>query len=177
MQPMSIKNVKSRLAIALCLLLCLGLSRAGERDPALAGFFAAPLAIETAAGETHDFTVYLAVTPRQRAHGLMFVRSLPADHGMLFLYEPPQIAGMWMKNTVLSLDMLFIRPDGTIANIARDTEPGSLATVRAVEPVSGVLELNAGTSERLRLAPGDRVVYRAFRQAISDEESPASARH
>lgn len=135
-------------------------AQAGERDPALAGFFAAPLVIETNAGDKHKFATYLAITPDQRAHGLMFVRSLPDNFGMLFVYENPRIISMWMKNTVLSLDMLFIRADGTIANIARNTEPGSLKSISSTEPVTRVLELNAGTAKKLNIQPGDRVITR-----------------
>ncbi|MDH3589071.1 MAG: DUF192 domain-containing protein [Gammaproteobacteria bacterium] len=166
-----------RLSLLLILTLPITPAQAGERDPALAGFFAAPLAVETVTGDRHEFTVYLAITPQQRAHGLMFVRSLPADYGMLFLYHEPQVISMWMKNTVLSLDMLFIRPDGTIANIAHDTTPRSLASIRSSGAVTGVLELNAGTAKRLELAPGDRIVYRAFAKTPSGAESPASDRH
>lgn len=137
---------------------------AADRDPALAGFFSAPLRIESVSG-AHDFVVYLALTPTQRANGLMHVRDLPADRGMLFLYDQPQVASMWMKNTLLPLDMLFIRADGTIDSIVTDTTPGSLAAIRSEGAVTGVLELNAGTVARLGIAPGDRVVYRAFDRA------------
>lgn len=151
-----------RLSVATLLILLVAPLMAGERDPALAGFFAAPLVIETSAGVQHKITAYLAMTPNQRAHGLMFVRSLPSDYGMLFVYDQPKIISMWMKNTVLSLDMLFIRADGTIANIVRDTRPGSLKSIAASENVTGVLELNAGTAKRLNIVAGDKIIYRAF---------------
>lgn len=167
----------TRLSIAIVAIMLTATVFAAQRDPALAGFFAAPLSIEAAGGEQHKFTAYLAITPYQRAHGLMFVRSLPADFGMLFIYEQPRIVGMWMKNTVLSLDMLFIRADGTIANIAYDTEPGSLQTISSDEPVSGVLELNAGTAKRLNLAPGDKVIHPAFAAKPTAAVSPATDRH
>ena len=147
---------------------------AGKRDPALAGFFAAPVVIETAAGVKHAFTAYLAISPAQRAHGLMFVRSLPADYGMLFIHDKPGIVNMWMKNTVLSLDMLFIRANGTIARIAHDTEPGSLENISSEEAVTGVLELNAGTTVKLGIAAGDKVIYRAFSAKPSAAVSPAN---
>lgn len=140
---------------------CLATVAADARDPALAGLFSAPLEIETETA-SHNFVVYLALTPAQRVRGLMHVRELPATHGMLFLYATPQTASMWMKNTLLSLDMLFIRADGTIANIVAGTEPGSLASISSAGPVTGVLELNAGTAARLGIEAGDRVVYRAF---------------
>ncbi|MBT8115097.1 MAG: DUF192 domain-containing protein [Arenicella sp.] len=164
----------NRFSMAVFLILITGPALAGDRDPALAGFFAQPLVIESAAGDRHKFTAYLAMTPYQRAHGLMFVRKLPADYGMLFLHEQPKIVSMWMKNTVLSLDMLFIRSDGTVASIAHDTVPGSLETISSDEEVTGVLELNAGTAKRLRLAAGDRIVYRAFARQSGTAVSPAS---
>ncbi|MBT8136216.1 MAG: DUF192 domain-containing protein [Gammaproteobacteria bacterium] len=103
----------------------------------------------------------------------MHVKSLPDDYGMLFLYDQPQQISMWMKNTLLSLDMLFIRADGTIVNIEADTVPHSLASIRSAGDAVAVLELNAGTSKRLGLAPGDRVIYRAFSR-VSAAKSPAT---
>lgn len=129
------------------------------RDPALAGLFASSLRIETDEGDTHRFVVYLATTPEQRRRGLMFVEELAQDHGMLFVFGPSRPLGMWMKNTILPLDMLFIRPDGTVANIARDTVPGSLDSIRSDGAVSAVLELNAGVTERLGIEAGDRVLH------------------
>ena len=173
--PMS--SALDKVCIAIISVLLTGPALAGERDPALAGFFAAPLVIESTASGRHEFTVYLAITPYQRAHGLMFVRTLPGDHGMLFVHQQPKIARMWMKNTVLSLDMLFIRADGIISSIVHDTVPGSLKSIVAMENVTGVLELNAGTAKRLNLAAGDRIVYRAFQPKPTDAKSPASDPH
>lgn len=170
-------SILHKFSIAAVLILLAMASTAGERDPALAGFFAAPLKIATANGEQHAFTAYLAASPSQRAHGLMFVRSLPADYGMLFIHEAPGIVSMWMKNTVLSLDMIFIRADGTIANIAHDTEPGSLQTISSSEAVTGVLELNAGTARKLNIAAGDKVIYYAFSAQPNAAVSPASDPH
>ena len=150
---------KTWLAIALLALATSTL--AGGRDPALAGFFSAPLRIVSGDDE-HRIVAYLAVTDAQKIHGLMYVRDLPADQGMLFVYEQPWHVAMWMKNTYIPLDMLFIRADGSIASIVADTTPESLTEIRAEEPVTGVLELNAGTAARLGIEPGDRVVYRAF---------------
>lgn len=111
------------------------------------------------AGGQHEFKVWIADTARSRVHGLMFVRSLPADQGMLFLFERPQFASFWMKNTYLSLDIVFIGPDGGIVNIARDTEPLSLEPIGSAAPVAAVLELVAGTATRIGLTDGDRVVH------------------
>jgi uncharacterized membrane protein (UPF0127 family) len=97
-----------------------------------------------------------------RSRGLMFRRSMPADHGMLFDFEQVAPVAMWMKNTYLSLDMLFIRPDGTIARIAADTEPQSTRVIPSGEPVLAVLELNAGTAARLGIKAGDWVKHPTF---------------
>lgn len=99
----------------------------------------------------HRFDVYLALTPAQRARGLMFVRDLPATTGMLFVYENADRVSMWMKNTYIPLDMVFARADGSVAWVARDTEPMSLTSIASPEPVNFVLELNAGTAERLSI--------------------------
>jgi uncharacterized membrane protein (UPF0127 family) len=119
------------------------------------------LTIATAKGKV-SFSVEVMRTDEERARGLMNRAYLPADRGMLFDFKQPQIASMWMKNTLIPLDMLFIRKDGTIANIAENTEPHSLRTVSAIEPVLGVLELNGGTAARLGIAPGDRVQHPLF---------------
>ena len=119
------------------------------------------LTIATAKGKV-SFSVEVMRTDEERARGLMNRAYLPADRGMLFDFKQPQIASMWMKNTLIPLDMLFIRTDGTIANIAENTEPHSLRTISAIEPVLGVLELNGGTAARLGIAPGDRVQHPLF---------------
>ncbi|WP_375407814.1 DUF192 domain-containing protein [uncultured Methylobacterium sp.] len=120
-----------------------------------------PLTI-AAAGGKHAFSVEVMRDDEARARGLMFRRSMPSDHGMLFDFEQVAPVAMWMKNTYLSLDMLFIRPDGTIARIAADTEPQSTRVIPSGEPVLAVLELNAGTAARLGLKAGDRVEHPMF---------------
>lgn len=113
----------------------------------------------------HRFDVYLALTPAQRARGLMFVRDLPATAGMLFVYERAERVSMWMKNTYIPLDMVFARADGSVAWVARDTEPLSLRSVASPEPVNFVLELNAGTADRLSI---DERSYLLWEPARSD---------
>jgi uncharacterized membrane protein (UPF0127 family) len=115
------------------------------------------LTIRKADGTVHAFTVELAISADQRAQGLMNRREMADDHGMLFDFGLSRRAAMWMKNTYLPLDMLFIRKDGTIARIAADTEPQSEAIIDSREPVHFVLELNAGASSRLGIAAGDKV--------------------
>jgi uncharacterized membrane protein (UPF0127 family) len=120
------------------------------------------LVIETAAGQRHHFEVEIAATPAQRGRGLMFRESMPADAGMLFLYSVEQPIRMWMKNTLLPLDMLFVAGDGRIVNIAENTTPLSEKVVGSGAPALGVIELNGGTARRLGIAPGDRVRHAAF---------------
>ena len=91
--------------------------------------------------------------------GLMYVRYMPEFTGMLFVYRQQRVLSMWMKNTYIPLDMLFIRADGSIANIATHTEPLSLESVRAIESLNFVLELNAGVTERLGINTESRVHF------------------
>lgn len=121
-----------------------------------------PLSITTRDGKRHDFQVEMAVTPEQQRVGLMFRPSVPADGGMLFDWGAPQDSGMWMRNTVSPLDMLFINADGTIRRVAEDTVPGSLATIESRGPVRATLELAAGTAKRLDIRVGDKVQQRIF---------------
>ena len=110
----------------------------------------------------HVFAVELAVTDDQRARGLMFRRELAEGHGMLFKFEPDQTIVMWMQNTYVSLDMIFIRSDGRILRIAENTEPLSTRTISSGGPARGVLEVVAGTARKLGLAPGDGVAHPWF---------------
>jgi uncharacterized membrane protein (UPF0127 family) len=119
----------------------------------------AQLAVVTATG-THYLTVWIADDEQSRARGLMFVRELPADHGMLFVFKQPQFASFWMKNTPLSLDIVFVAAEGNVVNVASGTRPHALEPVRSTAPALYVLELVAGTAARIGLEAGDRVVYR-----------------
>jgi uncharacterized protein len=127
----------------------------------LAQFPTATLTIVTASG-SHKFTVELATTPAQMAQGLMFRQSLAADAGMLFDFAAPSMATMWMKNTLIPLDMLFVDAGGHVVNIGERAVPGSLETIAAAAPVRAVIELNGGTAGRLGIRPGDRVIYPIF---------------
>ena len=120
-----------------------------------------PLEIATKTG-VHVFAVELAVTPEQQAKGLMFRRELPEGQGMLFDFQKEQPASFWMKNTYISLDMIFIRADGRILRIAENTVPLSEALVSSGGPVRAVLEVIAGTARKLGIAAGDRVAHPIF---------------
>ncbi len=156
------KRVHSIVAL-LVLLSALATSHADQSTAAfLESLDRSELAIATAAGETHKFEVWLVRNPAERARGLMFVEALEPDGGMLFVYPQPQMIGMWMKNTLIPLDMLFVEADGNIAYIAENTVPHSLETVSAKMPVSAVLELRGGRVAELGIAPGDKLRHAFF---------------
>ena len=114
--------------------------------------------LEIDSGEKrHRFTIELAVTPEQKMRGLMFRKHLDPDKGMLFDYGSPQEISMWMKNTYISLDMIFIRADGRILRIAENTEPMSTKIISSRGLARGVLEVIAGTAQKYGIQPGDRV--------------------
>ncbi len=131
---------------------------------AQATFERSTLKIETL-GDSHEFDVELALTPAQQSQGLMFRRELSADAGMLFYHRRDTVATMWMRNTFVPLDMLFVAADGRIVHIVERTVPQSLTTVSAGRPVRAVLEVNAGTVRRLAIRKGDRLVHPLFGNA------------
>ena len=121
-----------------------------------------PLEIVTKNG-VHVFSVEMATTDKERETGLMYRKELPDGKGMLFDFAPEQQISMWMKNTFISLDMIFIRADGRILRIAEGTEPQSLSIISSGGPAKGVLEVIAGTAQKYGIAPGDRVAHRLFK--------------
>ncbi|WP_185982715.1 DUF192 domain-containing protein [Aureimonas mangrovi] len=110
-------------------------------------------------GGTHRIEVEVVDTPDTRATGLMHRESLDEDHGMLFVFDETQPVSMWMKNTLIPLDMLFLREDGSVATIARNARPFSLTPIPSSEPVRYVLELNGGAAQDYGVAVGDRLVH------------------
>ena len=137
------------------------------RSPVLAEltqFPTAPLTIVAANGP-HRFTVELATSPTQMMQGLMFRHSLAPDAGMLFDYQAPSMASMWMKNTLIPLDMLFVDAQGRIIGIHERAVPQSLATISAPGPARAVIELNGGTAARLGIRAGDKVLFPIFGNA------------
>ena len=107
-------------------------------------------------GKAHRFTVEVARTPEEQQRGLMFRESLAPDRGMIFPYEPPQPVAFWMKNTLIPLDLIFIRADGTIANI-ETAVPLSLDSVPSSGEAAAVLEIAGGRSAELGIKAGDKV--------------------
>jgi uncharacterized protein len=146
------------LRVLLLGLLSLGLAHAAG---AQVSFEQSSLTVETASGPV-DFDVELAISPEQRRHGLMFREHLESDQGMLFDFGRTGTVTMWMRNTFIPLDMLFIAEDGRIARIVADTQPLSDAVIGSGGPVRAVLELAAGTSAAQGIAVGDQVVHPIF---------------
>lgn len=140
-----------------------GLAMLAPATPALAGEPPTePLTITTRDGAVHRFAVELALTPEQQQRGLMFREAMAADRGMLFDFGVTRPVAMWMRNTRLPLDMLFVDAAGTVAGVAADAVPYSETVIPSPRPVRFVLELNAGTARRLGIAAGDRASHPLF---------------
>jgi len=120
-----------------------------------------PLEIVTRSG-VQFFSVEMATTEEEKTTGLMYRKELADGKGMLFDFSPEQQVSMWMKNTYISLDMIFIRADGRILRIAENTEPQSTAIISSGGPARGVLEVIAGTAKKYGIRPGDRVGHPLF---------------
>ncbi len=135
-----------------------GAARAEQADVAAA---VESLEIVTATGP-HEFQVEVARTAPQREIGLMYRRSMPDDHGMLFLFPGEQRISMWMKNTYIPLDMVFVSRNGRVTGVARDATPMSEALISSGPPAHAVIELNAGAARSIGLAVGDLVHHSGF---------------
>jgi uncharacterized protein len=120
-----------------------------------------PLEIATKSG-VQVFSVEMATTEEEKTTGLMYRKELPDGKGMLFDFSPEQQVSMWMKNTYISLDMIFIRADGRILRIAENTEPLSTKIISSGGLAKGVLEVIAGTAQKYGIQPGDRVAHPLF---------------
>jgi uncharacterized membrane protein (UPF0127 family) len=126
----------------------------------LSQFPQASLEISGAPGaQKHSFQVWIADTPARQEQGLMFVRDLAADRGMLFPQTPPRVMNMWMKNTYVELDMVFVGTDGRIVRILERAKPLTLDTLSSGQPVAAVLEIRGGEASRRGLRLGDRVSW------------------
>jgi uncharacterized membrane protein (UPF0127 family) len=110
-------------------------------------------------GRSHAFTVEMARTAQQQQRGLMFRTALGPDAGMMFPFDPPRPASFWMRNTLIPLDMIFIRTDGTIARIAANAVPRSETPIAVDETLTGVLEIRGGRAAELGIHAGDRVTW------------------
>ena len=130
-------------------------------QPTLSGFARSTLEIRSQGGR-HWLKIWLAQSNEQQMQGLMFVRELPADEGMLFPLETPRIMTMWMKNTLIPLDMLFIDSHGRIVCLLADAKPESLELLSCDKPVKAVLEIGGGEAQRRGIRVGDTVVHATF---------------
>ena len=110
-----------------------------------------------AGGGIHRFRAWIANTTARQAQGLMFVRDLPADEGMVFPMNPPRVAQFWMANTYIPLDMLFVAPGGRIERITANAKPFSLQTISSGEPVEAVIEIRGGEARALGITVGSLV--------------------
>jgi uncharacterized membrane protein (UPF0127 family) len=122
------------------------------------------LSIRTS-GKTHEFTIELALDDQQRSQGLMFRKEMAPDHGMLFDFGDARPVAMWMENTVLPLDMLFVQGDGTISHIRANAVPYSRDVIDSHGPVKFVLEINAGRAKALGIQVGDKLVSKRIGNA------------
>jgi hypothetical protein len=154
-----------RLLLLPLLLMLPACSQATEQAPTplaqasvhpVSGLEVIPLTI-TSLGKTHRFRVEVARTPQEQARGLMFRTGMSPDEGMLFPYDQPRVLSFWMKNTVLSLDLIFIGPDRRVVNVAANAVPYSEESILSDAPAIAVLELNGGRAKELGIVAGARV--------------------
>ncbi len=122
----------------------------------VSGLKVLPLTVKTASG-VHTFRVELAASAEEQAQGLMFRTAMGADEGMIFPMNPPRRASFWMKNTVISLDLVFIGPDRKVLNVAANAVPYDPTPLSAIGLTGSVLELNAGRAAQIGIKPGDMV--------------------
>lgn len=157
--------MRRRFLLAMLSALPLARARADEPTAAQAELPKEKLVIVTKDGKHHRFQVEMATTPEQQRVGEMFRKSIPPDGGMLFDWGTPRDVPMWMENTLVPLDMVFINADGTIRAIAENTVPQSLAVIPSHGPVRATLEVAAGTTAKLNIVVGDKVEQRIFGDA------------
>jgi uncharacterized membrane protein (UPF0127 family) len=165
--PLTISNRLRRLLIALfatSALLTGGTALAEDADAAQLdqAFARSSLQIATPDARLHSFRVWIADTDARRARGLMFVKHLDEGAGMLFIYPSKQRIAMWMKNTYIPLDMLFVTAKGRVAKVVEHTEPHSLKSIESGTEVIAVIELNAGTVSKLHIRAGAQVIHPTF---------------
>lgn len=115
--------------------------------------------ISNSSGHFHTFEVYIADSNTKRKKGLMYIESLPNNHGMLFKFDSPRIASIWMKNTYISLDLIFIDKNQTIVKIHNNAEPFNLNSISSKLKVKWVLEINGGLAEELGINPGNKIIF------------------
>jgi uncharacterized protein len=175
------RDKRLRAAVAPCMIAAAWLMPAAAAGDAggrnllpLANFPREPIVIETHSARRHELVAWRADTPQAREQGLMFVREIGADQAMIFVYDPPAIVSMWMKDTLLPLDMLFVNRYGCVVKVKRDATPESLATISAGAPVALVVELKGGAAAALGIGTGDRVLRPAAGWPVDDRPCSTS---
>ena len=160
------KRIPGSAAAFVCALLLWSAAVAGESNGAqqLDRLFPrSTLQIATPDARLHKIDIWVADNDARRERGLMFVEQLADDAGMLFIYPEPQPVAIWMKNTPLSLDILFVRADGRVHRIAENATPQSTDTIPSNGMVLAVIELKAGSAARMKIRPGAQVIHPAFK--------------
>lgn len=160
----SVKAKSRRAALGVALFVCTVSSVTGGAPAALADMAHEPVVLVTGQGE-RTLDVEIATTPEEMARGLMFRSSLADTTGMLFPSQAPREVQMWMRNTFIPLDMVFIKEDGRVARIEAMTEPLSERIIASEGAVLAVLEIAGGAAQKFGLKPGDTVRHRLFHNA------------
>ncbi len=163
-EPRPIPCARTAQALIAASLLLWTLAAIARPVPGLEGDYerSSLLIDSSAAGMCYHFEAYMARTDRQRARGLMHVPAMPRFTGMIFSFAPGQQPAMWMRNTLIPLDMVFLDAEGQVVHISADAVPHSLSTIASPVPARSVLEINGGLAAELGLATGDRVVHAWF---------------
>ena len=159
-----------RILLAALLLVVLPMHSVSAQSnaPALETLLRDKVTIQTQDNKVYDFNVELALTPRQQAKGLMLRTFMDNEAGMLFLFNEEAPRRFWMKNTLIPLDIIFIRENGIIHHIHENAQPHDLSGAPSNGPVSAVLEINGGLSEKLGIKKGDRLIHPVFNSAIDE---------
>jgi len=161
-----------RRVYALCLLALAGITACPAAQPGGEGYPRSAMEIRGKSGRQW-FNVVIADTQARQELGLMYVRSLPSDAGMLFPQRSPQPMSMWMKNTLIPLDMLFIDVRGRIVCLLENAKPQSLDILSCDKPVKAVLEINGGEAHKRGIRVGDRVTQGLWPHSVSPSNSAA----
>lgn len=145
------------------ILLVFGLIGCQEKEHVTSPLQITSLQITSVSGQTHSFDVEVALTPKEQARGLMFRESMGDDEGMLFYFGGDEAErGFWMKNTLIPLDIIFIKADGVIHHIHENAIPHDLTSIRSKGPAAAVLEINGGLASKIGIQKGDKVKHTVF---------------
>jgi uncharacterized membrane protein (UPF0127 family) len=158
------KNFFTGLVVAVALIAVYGLMIFYNASKARPNFLKSGFTVTRADGQKQVFEAEVARTDLEQAYGLMFIKSMPSDVGMIFPYEPPRQVAFWMKDTFIPLDMLFVAPDHRIGKIVTFAKPHDLSPISSDQVVSAVIEINGGEANKQGIAVGDKVDSDAISQ-------------